>query len=112
MGGWTDWVIFGAARGTEGLFTGGLDFFEPRPGGPVRDGKFVSTLERTGRCLRLAAEAGDFGSEDLPWTARGFPDRLVALLCVGGGEWEWSDFVDVAGFVLNIGGRGNLISLN
>jgi hypothetical protein len=60
----------------------------------------------------LAAEIGAFGLEDLLGTAGALPDRLVALLCVGGRECEWSDFVEVADLVLNIEGRGNLISLN
>lgn len=101
MGDWTDRGTFGAVRGAEGLLTGGVAFFEPRPGGLVRGGKFVSTLERTGRCLRLAAEVGAFGLEDLAGTVGGFPGRLVALLCVGGREWEWSDFVEVDGRAYN-----------
>jgi hypothetical protein len=114
MGDWADRGIFGAARGAEGLLARRVAFSEPRPGGLARDGKFVSTLERTGRCLRLAAEVGGFGLGDLPGTVGGFPDRLVGLLCVGvGGEdRERSDFVEVVGLVLNIGERGNLSSLN
>ena len=65
MGDWTDWGVFDAARGAEGLLTGRVAFSERRPGDLVRGGKFVSTLERTGRCLRLAAEIGAFGLEDL-----------------------------------------------
>ena len=68
MGDGTEWGIFGAARGTERLFTEGVVFSEPRPGGLVGDGKFVSTLERTGRGLRLTVEVGDFGLEDLAGT--------------------------------------------
>ena len=113
MGDRTDWGIFGfGAVRAGGLLTGGVALFEPRPGGLVRDGKFVSTLERAGRCLGLAEEVGGFGLEDLLGTVGGFPGRLVVLHCVGGTEWEWSDLVEVAGLVLNIGGRGNLISLN
>ena len=42
------------------------------------------------------------------------PNPLVDLLCLGGREWEWerSAGVAVAGFVLNMGGRGNFMSLN
>ena len=67
---WTDWVIFGAVRGAEGLLTGGAVFSELRPGGLVRDGKSTSTLERSGRSLRLAAGAGAIELEDLRGVAR------------------------------------------
>ena len=61
-----DWGIFGAVRGAaEGLFTREVVFSDPRPGGLAGDGTFVSTLESTGRCLRLAEEAGAFGLEDI-----------------------------------------------
>jgi hypothetical protein len=68
MGDGTEWGDFGAAQGAEHLFTGGVIFSEPRPGGLVGDGKFVSTLERTGHCLRLTVEVGVFGLEDLTGT--------------------------------------------
>jgi hypothetical protein len=70
MGDKTDWDIVGEVRGAKGLFTEEVDFSEPRPGGLVGDSRFVSTLERTGRCLRLAAAAdvGAFGFGNLSGT--------------------------------------------
>jgi len=68
MGDWTDWDIIAEARGAEGLFTGKVGFSEPRPGSLVGDSRFVSTLERTDRCLRLAAEFRAFEFRDLSGT--------------------------------------------
>ena len=68
MGGWTNWGVFGAAQGAEGLFTGEVAFSKPRPGGLVGDGEFVFTLERTARGFRLNAEVGAFGIGDLSGT--------------------------------------------
>jgi hypothetical protein len=58
MGDETEWGVFAAARGAEGLCTGGVAFFKPRPGGLVGDGEFMFTLERNGRCFRLIAGVG------------------------------------------------------
>ena len=91
MGDGTEWSALGAAWAVKGLFTGESN---PKPGGLVGDGEFVFTLERT---ALLTTEVGVFG-------VGGSPNALVALLCLGGTEWEWgrSVCVAVAGFVVNI----------
>jgi hypothetical protein len=95
---------FAAARGAEGLCTGGVAFsnLKPRRGGLVGDGEFVFKLEDAARCFRLIAGVGVFGIGDLSGTVWSFPDPLAVLLCLGGRGREWSVCVVVAGFVLNI----------
>jgi len=68
MGDRTDWDIVGEARGAESLLAGEVGLSEPGPGGLVGDNRFVSTLERTGRSLRLAAELRAFEFRDLSGT--------------------------------------------
>lgn len=103
----TDCGLFWTARGVEAFFTEGEAFSRPRPGGMVGDDEFVLALASGARRFGLTVEVGARGMGGLSETVRGLPDPLVAW---GGRELTVSGAV--AGFVLNIGGRGNLISLN
>jgi len=89
----------------EGFFTG------CRPGGFGGDRDFVFEPESAAaRRPGLAEDIGAFGIGGLAKTFGSIPDPLAALLWFA--ETERSVCGGVAGFAVNIGGRGSLICLN
>jgi len=106
IGDWGDLDLLGADKADREVEPFLIGLGELRPGGFAGDSEFVFERERGTRCFDSTEEVGDLARGGIG----GFSDAFVALLCVA--EREWSICGGVADLVLNIVGRGSLISLN